>query len=272
MFLTCPNCHTKFRIADEHIKSEGSKLRCTQCSHIFSATPDDGEAEQVEEPLTETQEIDANQDESEFSLHEDKNEFYSFEKKTDYKKFSLFAIPIIVILAGMIGTGYFFYPQIKEMIPLGSNGKQTQKTVEQKNNEENSDSGDVEVQDIVLNNVRQYMVDNEKIGQLLVIEGKVHNQSQKSKKGVKLKAQLYDDQGEVLQDKTFLSGKSVSLFQLQILNREKLEDKLNLGESASREEKVVTPQKAIKFMCVFFNPPQKLAEFSLQVVEAKDVE
>ena len=269
MLLTCPNCHTKYRISDENIKSEGSKLRCSKCTHVFTAAPEDGEMEYSNEQLTETQEVSVSEDESgESDQGTERHQFYTFEKKANYKKFSIFAIPIAVVLAGIIVTGYFFYPQLKEALPFLAGEQQIQTDVNQKQGK--GGSKDKDVQEIALRNVRQYMVENEKIGQLLVIEGKAENKSDTPKKKVELRAQLYDDEGNVIQEKSFFSGYSISLFQLQILSRDKIENKLTPGDSS--ESKVLAPEEELKFMNVFFNPSRKLSEFSLQVVGAENTE
>ena len=267
MLITCPNCHTKYRISDENIKPEGSKLRCSICTHVFTATPEDGESEYDTEPLTETQEFSASEEEdSQVEQGTEAHQFYSFEKKANYKKFTLYILPIIIVLSGMLATAYFFYPQLKGILPF-SQDKKTQTQVEQM--QDGSQEGmEEDVQDIALRNVRQYMVENEKIGQLLVIEGKAKNNSDTPQTRVELRAQLFDQNGNVIQEKSFFSGHAISLFQLQILTREKIENKLTLQDSSQ----VIAPQEDVKFMCVFFNPSDKLSEFSLQVVQAQDAQ
>jgi predicted Zn finger-like uncharacterized protein len=39
MIITCENCSTQFTLDDALIKPQGSKVRCSQCQHIFTAMP-----------------------------------------------------------------------------------------------------------------------------------------------------------------------------------------------------------------------------------------
>ncbi|MDR1085061.1 MAG: zinc-ribbon domain-containing protein [Deltaproteobacteria bacterium] len=45
MIITCEECQTKFRVADELIKQTGSRVRCSNCQHIFTVfrAPDEPE-------------------------------------------------------------------------------------------------------------------------------------------------------------------------------------------------------------------------------------
>ena len=39
MILTCENCNTSFNLDENLLKPTGSKVRCSQCRHIFTAFP-----------------------------------------------------------------------------------------------------------------------------------------------------------------------------------------------------------------------------------------
>lgn len=252
MLLTCPNCRTKYRIDESNLDPEGNRFKCSRCGYIFTASPQDGEAEVENEQLIETREIDVSTGQA-----SGENAFYSFEKKRNFKKLILFVVPILV-LVGIGITGYLFYPELKVLNPLM---KENSAQVVQKNTSENS-----QVQKIALQNVRQYIVKNKKIGQILVVEGSAKNNFPKPKKNIRLRAQLFSKDGTVTREKTFLCGHTLSLFKLQILSKEKM------LENFSKEGSEVVPSgKEAKFMSVFYNPSEKLAEFSLQVVGAENV-
>lgn len=40
MILTCPNCRTRFLVADQAIGTEGRRVRCGNCQHMWFAEPD----------------------------------------------------------------------------------------------------------------------------------------------------------------------------------------------------------------------------------------
>ena len=69
----------------------------------------------------------------------------------------------------------------------------------------------------MLQNVRQYYVSNEKVGQLFVIEGKAVNNFKTPKEMIKLEATLFDEKGGSLATQDTLAGNTVSLFQLQVM-------------------------------------------------------
>lgn len=35
MIISCPKCNTKYKVKDELLNPEGTKLKCSKCEHIF---------------------------------------------------------------------------------------------------------------------------------------------------------------------------------------------------------------------------------------------
>ncbi len=126
------------------------------------------------------------------------------------------------------------------------------------------------VKDIVLQNVRQYYVTNEKAGQLFVIEGKAVNNFKSPKEMVKLEAALFDEKGNVLASKDILSGNVVSLFQLQVMTRQELESALTSQVGILTNNTNLATGAETPFMIVFFDPPEAVKEFGVKVVDVKD--
>lgn len=44
MILTCPSCQSRFRIPDGSLGTEGRRVRCGDCRHVWHAMPDPAEA------------------------------------------------------------------------------------------------------------------------------------------------------------------------------------------------------------------------------------
>lgn len=126
------------------------------------------------------------------------------------------------------------------------------------------------VKNIVLQNVRQYFVTNEKAGQLCVIEGKAVNKFKTPKEMIQLKANLFDDKGAVLTSKTIMCGNTVSLFQLQVMTKQELETALSSQVGVLTNNTNIQPDGETPFMFVFFDVPETLAEFVVKVIDAKD--
>jgi hypothetical protein len=125
------------------------------------------------------------------------------------------------------------------------------------------------VQDIALRNVSQYMVQNKHVGSVLVIEGKAVNESGGPKKGIELRATVFDEQGKELRSKEFFCGKSVSLAQLQSFSKQELESAFTSDLARLSERQRVGTGESVPFMVLFLSPPQEMAEFSLRVLGAR---
>ena len=39
MVITCEECSTRFNLDESLLKQEGSRVRCCQCKHVFTAYP-----------------------------------------------------------------------------------------------------------------------------------------------------------------------------------------------------------------------------------------
>lgn len=125
---------------------------------------------------------------------------------------------------------------------------------------------------IALEDVRQYMVDNQSMGRILVIEGRAVNTSETAKQAIKVRATLFDDQGQRLISRDFLCGNSASLYQLQSLDQDELENVLTSQAGILAQNSHVAPQQDGEFMVFFSQIPEQVAEFSLKVVQAEEVD
>jgi len=126
------------------------------------------------------------------------------------------------------------------------------------------------VKDIMLQNVRQYYVSNEKAGQLFVIEGKAVNNFKTPKEMIKLEATLFDEKGGSLATQEELAGNTVSLFQLQVMTRDELKNALASQVGVLTNNTNIAPGGEAPFMIVFFDPPEAVKEFGVKVIDAKD--
>ena len=126
------------------------------------------------------------------------------------------------------------------------------------------------VKDIMLQNVRQYYVSNEKAGQLFVIEGKAVNNFKTPKEMIKLEATLFDEKGGSLASQEELAGNTVSLFQLQVMTRDELKNALSSQVGVLTNNTNIASGGEAPFMVVFFDPPEAVKEFGVKVIDVKD--
>jgi hypothetical protein len=173
---------------------------------------------------------------------------------------------VILLLALLAAAAYYFFPQVQPFLPPWVNQRLAAVGGEQPKLQKNENAG---VESISLIDVRQYFVSNDKVGQLFVIEGRAVNGFQTPKELIKLQATLYDGTGNVLENRQFLCGNTVSLFQLQVLTKEELEAALSSRVGVLTNNTNVQPGAEIPFMTVFPNPPASVQEYGVKVIEVK---
>lgn len=273
MLITCPECRTKYRVDEEKISSETVKLRCSRCGFVFTARPEEPASEPEaapEEAKAGTEEQQQEEAEAEDSFYEEiigsAEPGYNLEQKVALKKPGPVWILALLLLVALGAGAYALYPAWMHWIPFLDAG-QSQQTLPQKEEAPRSAIKNIELRD-----VSQYMVQNEKIGRLLVIEGKAVNESSAPKKMIKVEAKLFGSKGEVIESKSFLCGNTVSLFQLQVMDRDELLSALTSKTGVLTNNNNVGPGEAVEFMTAFVQPPDSLSEFSLRVIQAREAD
>ncbi len=174
------------------------------------------------------------------------------------KNIIIISMMLLVLLAA---AGYFFLPWFmdkdKDEVKQPAEATEAVITTEQ-------------IKNFALEDVKQYYVDNEKVGKLFVVQGKVVNNFEVPKELIKVEATLFDAGGASVVSKTLLIGNTVSLFQLQMLSQEELEATINNKVGILTSNTRVLPRGEVPFVIVFYNPPDSVQEFVLKVVSAKD--
>ncbi|MDR2745319.1 MAG: zinc-ribbon domain-containing protein [Desulfovibrio sp.] len=170
-------------------------------------------------------------------------------KTKSARKTALAALLLALCLAGGL-LGYFWY------------GRQTPapppEDVAQK------------VARLTMRNVRQYYVDNEKIGRVMVIEGQVVNEFPRPKALIAVEAAIYDKDKKTLSVKKQMAGTQLSLFQLQVLSEKEMESFLN-NKIEILSNNINVPQGGeVPFMVLFYAPPPGVAEFGVRIVDVQD--
>lgn len=283
MLVQCPNCDTKYELDESLLSQDGTRVRCTRCSHVFSVTPESAgsisddsdfdwlkdmdEVDQQEAPKgAEAQKASYDEDFPETtSVHKHDTEI-SLDIQPSSKprnKAVNWLILGIFILAVALG-GFVYSSKITGI--FGSWFGSTEETAE---TEQLPPLGPDEADLISLQNVRQYFVTNEKIGQLFVIEGKARNDFPQPMELIKIEASLFDAAGQPVQRKEFLAGNTVSLFQLQVLSEEELEKTLRAKVGILSNNTNIRPGMDVSFMVVFPNPDESVQEYGLKVIEVQ---
>ncbi len=172
------------------------------------------------------------------------------------------AVAVGLMLLVLLGAAaYYFLPQLME--------KKAEIVTEEGDTAESVITTE-QVKNFSLEEVKQYYVDNDKIGKLFVVQGKVVNNFSVPKELIKVEANLFDAGGAGVVSKSLLIGNTVSLFQLQMLGKEELESTINNKVGILTSNTNVPPGGEVPFVVVFYNPPDSVQEFGLKVVSAKD--
>ncbi len=262
MIVSCPNCSTTFNLPDELVKP-GSKLRCSVCRHVFDAPePDlpptlDCEGLSATPPPAEPARRSAPGGGSDLSLDfEDAAPSRSAAPRRAGKGGKkLFAgLLAAVVLGGAGFAAWRYMPQLSDMFHAAP--------------EQQAPVEDL-VSLIALRDVRQYAVNNDKAGRISVIEGKAVNGFPDARELIRVEAALYDKDGKVLVSKQQTAGASVSLFQLQVLGEQELEQALSNKISILSANTNVPPGGEVPFMIVFYPPSENAVEYGVKIVEAR---
>ncbi len=279
MIVQCPNCDTRYRLDETRLDQDGAQVRCSRCSHVFFVSPprpeDDADVVQDSEfDWLKDVNLGGGSEQGEDSAQESPPDL-SYEKKdgnialeiqpseqprTRAVTWVLAGIALVSLLLGAL----LYFPALKDSLRSWFSSAEPEVPIQQP-----EVMAGEEASQISLQNVRQYFVSNEKIGQLFVVEGKARNDFPTAMELIKIEANLFDEQGEVVQRKEFLAGNTVSLFQLQILSEEELEAALQAKVGILSNNTNLRPGMDVPFMVVFPNPPETIQEYGLKVIEAR---
>ncbi|WP_028574228.1 DUF3426 domain-containing protein [Desulfonatronovibrio hydrogenovorans] len=273
MIVQCPNCNTKYNFDDSSL-SDSVKVRCTRCKHVFKVSPlddkDDSQFQDTDADFSLGTKKSRKKKEAEETPQWDPNDLNvdlvpPVNKKLERRKAIRSGLISLAVIA-LIGLGlYYVLPRMDNSLSISFLDSQPPKE-----EETDKEFTEEDVKDISLDNIRQYFVSNDKIGQLFVIEGQAVNNFDVPKSMIKLRATLYNAQGNQEVSKDFLCGNVASLFQLQVSSQEELESTLQARLGILTTNKFIEPGGYTPFMVVFYNPPEEVQEFGLEVIEAHD--
>ncbi len=264
MRVPCPQCNTVFNLPD-NAATPGRKLRCAVCQNVF--------------PLEST-------DNSSFTVSEYSSEFSTPSKS---KSLNPKVKKILKILSAFIGVLILLFSILMAVLSFTSlldGQKETiasflPDAISSFFMDEALDVGEIIQGEIIqtnepvdriglleLRDMRQYIVNNEKVGKIAVVEGIVYNGFDNARGSINLEASLYDINKKLLFSKSQLAGTSVSLFQLQVLPQEELEATLTDSQAVLQNNSAIAPGASVPFMILFHAPPETANEFGVRVTSA----
>ncbi len=312
MNVTCPQCHTVYRLPDEKVRP-GAKLRCSVCRHIFTLPLEDRatssaeyarDAERKENSRDGGLELSGSSGRRAensgavdglslggegssggrlaLSMDEDRNgagrssdrrraeglsldgagSFGGLEMPRRKRSVLPRLMSFLFCLALAAGCGWMweethYLDGLKTLVApyLGLELADPSEPVSL-------------VSKLELQDVRQYQVKNEKVGTLVVIEGKVRNNFPTPRELIRIEAELYDANGNMLISRQQLAGNSMSSFQLELLDQEELDKALNNKLDIVEANTNVLPGNEVPFTVIFVNPPSEASDYKVRIVEA----
>ena len=111
-------------------------------------------------------------------------------------------------------------------------------------------------------------VENSIAGRVFVIKGMVRNDYGEARNFIRVKGVLYSKDGTPVQTKTSFCGNVLSDSQLQTLDKESMQMRLQNRFGDERSNFKVSPGTMVPFMLIFSDLSEDLGEYSVQVVSS----
>jgi hypothetical protein len=191
---------------------------------------------------------------------------------------------LLIILLCFVGIGYggytlygFFFARDTPMASggAGADGTAGLSGEEKRRLEEQEER----VRSLDLDEVTQFVVENDNLHRIVVIQGEVINNFPSPKEFIQVEALLYDEQKNILAQTQQLCGVTLTLFQLKVLTRKELEEALNNRVAILTNNVDIQPGGRVPFIVVFpglqeevfsESSPSRLAAYRVRVIDARD--
>jgi predicted Zn finger-like uncharacterized protein len=242
MYISCPSCETTFSLPDELYKP-GKKARCSQCGTVFpmsaEAAPDPGPAiGETAAPVLKR---------------------LPRPQKKYMPAFMALAAAILLVMLGY--GGYLMYSavtappeNVAETDPASPGGSSEQEQL---------------INQISLDEIRQFLVDNVHTGKIMVIQGLAVNKSDGRRDLIAIEARVMDANNRVLAAVRQVCGVPLTLFQLQSLTEKEIKESLDNRITILTNNSDVPPGGKVPFVVVFPNPPENMRTFEVRVIDAR---
>ncbi len=285
MIIECEKCASKFNLDETLLKSNGSKVKCSICKHIFVAYPKQqmsyekqteektrdkdleetlpldsanadfdlafqragGEA-QTEESVSEkiVSETGTDAITEELEVGSDDDEILAPRKKSALPKILIFGL-LIILLIGIGGTVLYFSFS---------------------NSSDKQESSDLGVTRLKFRAVTGSFVESNTAGQLFVIKGLVLNEYPKPRSYIRLKGSIQDDKGKIVKTAEAFAGNSFSDKEIREMPLADLQTRQQ-NRSGDKAANVNIPSGgSIPFMIVFEKLPENISEFTVEAVSS----
>lgn len=267
MVIQCEVCQTQYQIDDKKIGEKGVKVKCFNCKNIFKVMPKSPEPQWIEPPFVEegmaqpfeeeieekilwekppeervqTEEI--SEEEPLFGM-EEAEEILKLRREAEPSRIPSLPLILSLIFTLLFLVSFYYRKEFQGFL---------------KARLENLISPKLEFSDI-----KGYVIENVKMGKLIVIKGIITNVSKKSEGSIKVKANLYSPRGRRIKEKFTYAGNVLPERELRFLSVKEIEAELMKGSSSG-----MRPGQHLQFMVVFPPMEEKVEEFNVEVTSSR---
>ena len=180
----------------------------------------------------------------------------SKEEKLSPSKTALWLL--ITVLLGVV-IYFFFY---KEGAPPGV------RKPEHSTSPAVKDTGGVQSSGFTLRDLQGYFAKGDgRTGRTFIISGKVLNSTPPAKSFVRIKGSLFDQNNQLLSEKDVYCGNVFTREELDDFTMEEIEKQLQVKLGRSLINMNIKPDRNVPFMIVFFDVPEDVVSFRVDVVD-----
>ncbi len=246
MQVQCPSCRARF-ILPEGVK-EGALLRCSKCKEVFPLTaPAPAAAAQASMPK------------------EDPLPKLEAQKK---KRGGMLWLILVLLLAAGFFVAYQTMPEFRDQVESIKQQIIEKNAGQDKGASSKSEKSSEDV--LVLQDITQYFLDNNKLGKLLVIEGYVVNMDDRPYKNIYVEGAVIKD-GKNFATRLQKAGVKLAKTQLAVMT----EAEINAALSDEKEIVVtnghVPPQGRVPFTMVYPVNNVNVDEYAVKVGSSEPV-
>ncbi len=185
--------------------------------------------------------------------------------RRERKRPSLFFVFVVVLILLALGALYYLWTGLGSVGKLASYFENPMGKITHLWNQ----IGGTEKRGLTIGDLAGY---EEKVGEfpLFIIEGKVNNQSRYTKKYIKVKIAIFDQNKVKVAEKETVCGRIIGRGELKNFPSEIFLEEIVI-KPKTEEETIAAPGKTIPFMLIFKNLSSQAKEFTVEIVEAPNL-
>lgn len=125
------------------------------------------------------------------------------------------------------------------------------------------------ISQLKISDLKGFFANNQHSGRLFVISGKVTNNSSAPMSFIRVKGSIFDSSGKKVSENEVFCGNIFTQQELETLERAFIEQRLSNQIGSSLSNMNIPPGKSIDFNIIFFQPPERISEYAVNVVDAQ---